>query len=86
MAQIFEFIVNIIGEIIVRLIFEILFDILFFLTGETLLFIITLGKHKFGSQGMREGAPQHNWTSIAIGAAFWGILFVIFICPLIILL
>jgi hypothetical protein len=84
MSHILEVIFEIIGEIFGRLIVEFLFDIVFFFTGDAVLFVLTFGKHKPGKK-ILEGTPQHNATSIAIGAIFWCVLCAVLVCPLMLL-
>ncbi len=62
-------------EWIFRTLFQLIVEYLFFLTGEVLLFLVTLGRHRVRGDWYLNDGPM-GWTVLAtfsawLGGAFW---------------
>jgi hypothetical protein len=56
--------------IILDIIFDIFFTFIFFFTGETILMILTIGRHQVQSRN-RYNTKKSFWRSVLIGMTFW---------------
>ena len=65
-------VVGTIFEVVFEFIFHVIFDIIFFYTGEFILSIVTLGKHKIQESPFNTGRNNIIYgKSVFIGFMFW---------------